>query len=169
MYVPSPPSPPPPPHEKSQTRKPSVCLAEVVRFQRPTRQRNSRKGVRGGGKDFPSLKIIWLDGLHVCTLPRVPLFVNSLGVDVEFPSRSSPRSWWALCSSSSGITRRLFSFRVFVVFSGEIRYNLFFRDRVRVYLGLVYVILRMAAPITRNARKTHKNTKNKESVGWNYR
>jgi len=39
------------PHEIALTRKPSVCLAEVVRFQRPTRQRNSQK--RGQG---------WMDG-----------------------------------------------------------------------------------------------------------
>ena len=38
---------PVPQHQMALTRKPSVCLAEVVRFQRPTRQRNSRKGGQG--------------------------------------------------------------------------------------------------------------------------
>jgi len=38
---------PVPQHKKAPTRKPSVCLAEVVRFQRPTRQRNARKGGQG--------------------------------------------------------------------------------------------------------------------------
>ena len=38
---------PVPQHQKSQIRKPSVCSAEVGRFQRPTRQRNARKGGQG--------------------------------------------------------------------------------------------------------------------------
>ena len=38
---------PVPQHKKAQIRKPSVCSAEVGRFQRPTRQRNAQKGGQG--------------------------------------------------------------------------------------------------------------------------
>ena len=38
---------PVPQHKKAQIRKPSVCSAKVGRFQRPTRQRNARKGGQG--------------------------------------------------------------------------------------------------------------------------
>ena len=39
---------PNPPHTKNhKIRKPSTCSGEVVRFRRPTRQRNARKGGQG--------------------------------------------------------------------------------------------------------------------------
>ncbi len=49
-----------PPTRNPPFRKPSVCSAEVDRFQRPTRKLNSRKG----GQGWKDLAILWI---HVPT------------------------------------------------------------------------------------------------------
>ncbi|MPM00394.1 hypothetical protein SDC9_46618 [bioreactor metagenome] len=73
---------PRPPTPNPLTRKPSVCSAEVGRFQRPTRQRNSRIGGQGRRNRiflyFPEpCFFVATDGCDFTTLHLICLFLRT--------------------------------------------------------------------------------------------